>query len=185
MNFTEESLGGATVAINKLRKAWRTLTSGASVDFETHTEHDGIVTRIEEALADDMNTAAALAVVFETANRAEEYVQRGEALDAARALGYALTLLGLAPDERWLTEPSSRLTSTPKPNVCARVWNRSSDSTARVASEIIARAIAARDEARRKKDFALADQIRDALIAERIELRDTREGTTTWTLAGE
>jgi cysteinyl-tRNA synthetase len=185
MNFTEVSFSGATVAINKLRKAWRTLTNGAAVEFEAHAEHDGIVTRVEEALADDMNTAAAVAVLFDTINRTEEYVQRGEALDAARALGYVLTLLGLGPDERWLEEPIIEV------DIDAVAQRLSARLEAVVVPDgesgerIIARAIEARDEARRKKDFALADRIRDALIAERIELRDTREGTTTWTLAGE
>jgi len=185
MNFTEDSFSGATVAINKLRKAWRTLTNGQTIDFETHAEHDGIVTRVEEALADDMNTAAAIAEVFGTVDRIEEYVQGGEALDAARALGYVLTLLGLGPDERWLEEPVIEVDIDA---VAQRLIARLEAVVVpdgESGERIIARAIEARDEARRKKDFALADRIRDALIAERIELRDTREGTTTWTLAGE
>ena len=185
MNFTEDSLGAATVAINKLRKAWRTLTNGAGADFETHAEHDGIVARVEEALDDDMNTASALAVVFETVNRAEEYVQRGEALDAARALGYVLALLGVVPHDGWLREP---VIDVDIDAVAERLRARLESVVGADGGDgerIIARAIAARDEARRKRDFALADQIRDALIAERIELRDTREGTTTWTLAAE
>ncbi|MBV8423626.1 MAG: hypothetical protein JO349_00430 [Candidatus Eremiobacteraeota bacterium] len=79
-----------------------------------------------------------------------------------RALRYGLSLLGIEPDERWLAEPSL-----------------DSDSKARVVA-----AIAERDQARRNKDFALADRIRDTLAAERILLHDTQEGTT-WTIAGE
>jgi len=162
MNFTEESLSGATVAIGKLRKAFRQLAGGNLPDTNAGFDHDGIVARITEALADDMNTAAALAVTFEVAGRVEEYAQRGESERAVRALRYGLSLLGIEPDERWLAEPSL-----------------DSDSKARVVA-----AIAERDQARRNKDFALADRIRDTLAAERILLHDTQEGTT-WTIAGE
>jgi cysteinyl-tRNA synthetase len=185
MNFTEESFAGATVAINKLRKAWRTLTNGTALDFQANADHDGIIARVEEALADDMNTAAALASMFETGSRVEEYVQRGDAHEAARALGYALTMLGLAPDERWLTEPAVDIDID---EVAQRLRARLEavvGFNGESGERIIALAIEARDRARRTKNFALADQIRDALVAERIELRDTREGMTTWTLAGE
>jgi cysteinyl-tRNA synthetase len=185
MNFTEDSFAGATVAINRLRRAWRTLTNGTPIDVTPSAEHDGIVARVEAALSDDMNTAAALAVMFETANRAEEYVQRGEAREAAHALGYALTMLGLPPDEAWLREPGVDVDIE---EVAQRLRARLEAVVGfdgESGERIIALAIDARDQARRKKDFALADQIRDALVAERIVLRDTREGTTTWTLAGE
>jgi cysteinyl-tRNA synthetase len=185
MNFTEESFAGATVAINKLRKAWRTLANGSLPDVTVSAEHAGIVARVEEALADDMNTAAALAVMFETANRAEEYVQGGKAGEAAHALGYALTMLGLAPDESWLREPEIDVDIEAAAQRLRARLEAVVGFDGESGERIIARAIEARDQARRKKDFALADQIRDALIAERIELRDTREGTTTWTLAGE
>ena len=185
MNFTEVSFGGATVAINKLRKAWRTLTNGESVDFEAHTEHDGIVTRVEEALADDMNTAAALAAVFETAGRAEEYVQRGEALDAARALGYVLTLLGLAPDERWLTEPVIEVDI----DAAAQRVRASLESVVGFDGETGERTSRARSRlATRpgvKKTSRSPTRFAMHLSPKRIELRDTHEGTTTWTLAGE
>ncbi len=43
--------------------------------------------------------------------------------------------------------------------------------------------IDARNEARENKDFALGDRLRDALTAEGIALKDSKDGTT-WTLAG-
>lgn len=41
--------------------------------------------------------------------------------------------------------------------------------------------IAKRNEARKAKDFAKADAIRDELLAKGIEIKDTREGTV-WKL---
>jgi len=185
MNFTEDSFAAATVAINKLRKTWRMLTNGSSLDPETYGEHDGIVARIEDALADDMNTAAALAVVFETINRAEEYAQRGESLDVARALGYALTMLGLAPDERWSAEPLAVVDIEAVADLLRAKLEPLLGPVGESGERTIAQIVQARDEARRNKDFALADRIRQALTEERIELRDSREGATTWTLAGD
>ncbi len=43
--------------------------------------------------------------------------------------------------------------------------------------------IAARAAARTAKDFALGDRLRDALAAEGIVLKDSKDGTT-WTVAG-
>ena len=43
--------------------------------------------------------------------------------------------------------------------------------------------IEARNAARRRKDFALGDRLRDALAAEGIALKDSKDGTT-WTVAG-
>jgi cysteinyl-tRNA synthetase len=43
--------------------------------------------------------------------------------------------------------------------------------------------IDARTAARKNKDFALGDRLRDALAAEGIALKDSKDGTT-WTAAG-
>lgn len=43
--------------------------------------------------------------------------------------------------------------------------------------------IEARKEAKKAKDFAAADAIRDELAAKGIVIKDTREGTT-WTIEG-
>jgi len=48
--------------------------------------------------------------------------------------------------------------------------------------DAIQRVIAARGEARKNKDFALGDRLRDALAAEGIALKDSKDGTT-WTVA--
>ena len=44
--------------------------------------------------------------------------------------------------------------------------------------EMILKKIEERKEAKKNKDFALADKIRDDLLAEGVKLIDTREGTT-------
>jgi len=52
------------------------------------------------------------------------------------------------------------------------------ENEAVVVDEVILEKIKQRDEAKKNRDFALADQIRDELLQEGIRLLDTREGTT-------
>jgi len=179
MNFTEESLAAATAALAKLRKAFRTLAGGA-MPGRAGGDFDGIVERVEAALDDDMNTSAALAVLFDAANKAETYAAGGNANAAANALTYALELLRIVPTASWLQE--SRIDVAV---VAARLRERLGE-VALLGDDghgTIAAVVAARDRARKSKDFALADRLRDALAAEQIELHDTHDGTT-WTLAG-
>ncbi|MGB6414459.1 MAG: hypothetical protein WBF19_14045, partial [Candidatus Cybelea sp.] len=49
--------------------------------------------------------------------------------------------------------------------------------------EAIERVIALRSQARKGKDWATSDRLRDALAACGIELKDSKEGTS-WTVAG-
>ncbi len=57
---------------------------------------------------------------------------------------------------------------------------RFDDESAEAAIDAI---VAKRNEARKNKDFALGDRLRDALLAEGIALKDSKDGTT-WTVAG-
>jgi cysteinyl-tRNA synthetase len=51
-------------------------------------------------------------------------------------------------------------------------------------ADIIALVIDARNAARKARDFALGDRLRNALSAEGIVLTDGKDGSTTWTVAG-
>ncbi len=103
------------------------------------------------ALDDDLNTPKALAALHALAHR----VNQGEA-EAVAALAAGGKLLGLleAPPEAWFQ------------------GSQPSDS-----AEIDA-LIEERKEARKSKDFARADEIRDELKARGIELEDGPQGTT-------
>ena len=198
MNFTDEALAGATAAIGRLRKAWRVLFNAAGFGgsnsegaqlaetmrdtVEAAVDHDRIVARVDEALSDDMNTSAALAVLFDAASKAEEYVARGEAKVAVVAYTYALSLLNLFADGRWLEEPKVDVEQ-----IALRLRERVGDAVhlnGASGERIIDAVIEARNAARKNKDFALADRLRDALSSERIRLHDTKDGTT-WSVAAE
>ncbi|MBC6416321.1 MAG: cysteine--tRNA ligase [Rhodospirillales bacterium] len=102
-----------------------------------------------EALEEDLNTPKALAVLHALANRAH----RGEAA-AAAALQSGGRLLGLLP-------------------AAPEIWFQGGTGAA---AEIEA-LVAARQTARRARDFVRADRIRDDLKARGIELEDGPQGT--------
>jgi cysteinyl-tRNA synthetase len=109
------------------------------------------------AMNDDFNTPVAVAILFELAaelNRTRS-VETGSLL---KGLGATLGLLQQPP--RAYLQSGSALDP----------------------SSILER-IAARAEAKKSRDFALADRIRQDLLAQGIELQDSPSGTT-WTATG-
>jgi len=104
----------------------------------------------------DFNTPEAVAVLFDLANE----VNRMRSTGLARQLRALGGLLGLLERE---SEAFLRAEVGPGGGI----------------SEVqIAALIAARDEARRAKDFQRADEIRDELLQKGIGLEDGPQGTT-------
>lgn len=103
--------------------------------------------RFISALDDDLNASQGLAALFELMSALNQReLSRHDAAEALRFLREADQVLGVLPGE-----------------------------AAGLETEIETK-IAAREEARRGKDFAAADRIRDELLADGIELLDTPEG---------
>lgn len=119
---------------------------------------DDYATRFTRAMDDDFNTPEALAVMFELVREINRHrddaVQAGALAHELIRLGNLLGLLERSPGD-FLQGSSSGL-----------------------GDEEIARQIEARNAARRNRDFAEADRIRDALAEQGIILKDSREGTT-------
>ncbi|WP_420434112.1 cysteine--tRNA ligase [Hyphobacterium sp.] len=116
---------------------------------------------VEAALADDLNTPKALAALFALAgeaNRAEGDEARVKAAGALLAGGQALGLLEESPDA-WFGIDS--LSETERAEIDQLILDRA--------------------EARKTKDFARADALRDELVARNIKVEDGPEGST-WRL---
>jgi cysteinyl-tRNA synthetase len=116
-------------------------------DAAAAPELDALAERFFDELADDFNTAAARGVLFEWVAEANRRVDAGEQLGPGR-LGEMLHAFGL----------ESLL-----------------ESDEEVPAEI-RRLAAEREEARAKRDFELADRLRDELAAVGWEARDTPDG---------
>ncbi len=140
----------------------RLYTCRDNIDFAIKNAKDGgeipefIEKRKQEfisAMEDDLNTADALAAIFSLVRE----INTAIAENAGKA-----TLTACA-------EIFDELTG-----VLGLVYNRKTE----VLDSEIEDLIAKRTEARKNKDFATADKIRDELLSEGIKLIDTREGTT-------
>ena len=172
MNFTEDAIAGATSGLERLRKAYDALCCvEGTVQLDGEEIADGVehtAGRFFAALDDDMNTAGALGVLFDAAAGAQRIAAERDP-DAAAALRTfvedALGVLGLgAALER---VPAGIPVRTVDPGTVVRIEQM----------------IAERNAARKARDFARADSLRNALAAEGIVLTDGKDGTT-WSVVG-
>jgi len=168
MNFTEDAIGAATSAVQKLRKAYDAAKSRPAGDMSAVRE------RFFAALDDDMNTAGALGVLFDAL----------PTLDAV-VLEETLGLLGIG-DILTREVPVAEAVAI-DPATVERLRATLADAIAfngETPAGVIERVIDARNAARKARDFALADRLRNALAAEGIVLTDGKDGSTTWTVGG-
>ena len=150
LNYSDAHMEDARGALTRLYTALRgDAAAAAAPDWDSPQGR-----RFREAMDDDFGTPGAVAVLFELANEAN----RGVAGAAAqlRALGGVLGILQRDP-EAFLQAGAS----------------------GGIAEARIAELIAARNAARKGKDFAEADRIRKELLDAGVVLED-RAGATSW-----
>lgn len=168
MNFTEESIAGASVALARLKRTYRELKLGSVQSRPGDPAHSELMKRIEAALNDDMNTSVALSELLSYHG------------DSAEDFAYALDILGLTPDDSWLEEPKREL--SPDFVNCLRGVLADMSFNGASAEEAIQKVIDVRAHARANKDWATSDRLRDALLHCGVSLKDSKDGTT-WSVA--
>ncbi|GAB6112849.1 cysteine--tRNA ligase [Desulfomicrobium salsuginis] len=138
---------------------------------EIVVESTALEAKWDEAMADDMNTAAALGHVFvlmKTVNRILEDKALKKSEQGRDLVRHALKLF-----ERWgevlglFLTPSADFLAQLK---ASRVRRRQIDTA------LIEARLAQRQEARAAKDFARSDAIRDELLALGVTIQDTAQG---------
>ncbi|AZT84308.1 cysteine--tRNA ligase [Marinobacter sp. NP-4(2019)] len=155
VDYSEESLAEAGRTLTKLYHALRGVIPAKDV---AETEHDK---RFEEVMDDDFNTAGAIAVLHAVANEINQHRREGKDEEARQSaavlvrLGGVLGLLQQDPEAFFQADTGGELTA-----------------------EEIEAMIQARAAARKAKNFAEGDRIRDELAEKGIILDDSREGTT-------
>jgi cysteinyl-tRNA synthetase len=173
MNFTEESIAGASSALARLRKAYAEFgTPGGDADAGVLAAFER---RFFDALDDDVNTAGALGALFEAA--ADPRVRGASAI---AFFDTAARLFGLG--DAFAALPAARVAVFDAAFV-ARLAAALGDAVhlnGHSPEAAIATVIEARKAARLARDFALADRLRKTLAAHNIVLTDNKDGTTTW-----
>ncbi len=153
LNWSLDLIEQAYTALDRLYTALR--------DVPINTESDDKVSdSFIAALDDDLNTPKAIAELHNLAKQINKTTSGAEKQTLAAQLLKSASLLGLLTHE-----PESWFKSR---------GNQTSDG---LSDEAIEALIQERVDAKKNKDFARSDQIRDELKAQGIELEDTREGT--------
>jgi len=181
MNFTEESVAGATSGLRRLLAGYDALAAAAQ-DAAPNPDFPPAVAARESFRAemdDDLNTSAALAGLFDLVE-AKCVAPPADAAALRDVMREAMTILGIAPEERARRE-GSRFA----PDFLDRLKGALGGELALngVASEpeAIGLVLAERTHARAAKDFARSDRLRDALVAAGVSIKDGKDGTT-WTV---
>ncbi|MBQ1223080.1 MAG: cysteine--tRNA ligase, partial [Oscillospiraceae bacterium] len=152
--FSWENLDNAVVAYNKLINRIASLKSGDGIDEAAFAE---LKERFTEALNNDLNTAVALTAVY----------------DVLKAKTTADTkLAALADFDRVLSLNLISAAEKLKAEAAAKAAAEAAES----ADPEIDALVAERTAAKKAKDFATADAIRDQLKARGIEIIDTPQG---------
>jgi cysteinyl-tRNA synthetase len=172
LNFTPEGLQQAASSVERLRNFAARLET-ESFPAGSHPAMSRAIAkfseRFESALADDLNTAQALAAVF----------------DMVREANIAMDLGAFRADERQaaraLLANFDAIFAVLEDDDAQRLAALGISSAAPSASDAeIDALVAERQAARRRKDFKAADTIRQELAGRGILLEDTKDGGIRW-----
>ena len=160
LNFSADIMESSKNALERILTAaekLRDLGNGGRPEKLTAEEREKLESmkeyrkKFEEAMDDDLNTADAIAAVFELVKFANTEAGEGSSKAFAGALLEELTSLA---------------------DILGFTLEKKDESL----DEEVERLIAERQAARKAKNFARADEIRAELLAKNIVLEDTREG---------
>ncbi len=171
IEFTAEALSNSKKALSTFHRLFervgRLKQTGVDLDQEFTNIVRALKQKFLDAMDDDFNTGAAIGVLHEWAGEINSYITRtnvestGDALAATSAVeatkilrGNGLLILGLFRD------------TFAKP--------KADDSITEGVMQLL---ISLRNEARKTKNFALADAIRKGLTELKITLEDRADGT--------
>ncbi len=173
MNFTENDLAQARAALDGLYTAIRNVTPADQPDEAT-------IARFRQVMDDDFNTAEGFAVLQASAralNSAKDAGDEDQAAMLASAMVEIGGVLGLLQEnpEAWFKRVDA---VTGPAGANARFEAGEVTVAIGLSDEQIEALIEARNEARRNRDWAEADRIRDELAAGGVILEDGAGGTT-------
>lgn len=156
-DFSDESLAGSEAGLRRLREALQRAESAAA-SATPSTAFDAYHTQFANALNDDLNTPQAIAALFDATRHVHQLLAEPAANEADIAAGAHFLRFGL---EEILGVPAAEEASSDD-ELLAGVLNM---------------LIEIRNEARKARNFALSDTLRDRLGALGIRIEDGPDGT--------
>jgi cysteinyl-tRNA synthetase len=174
LDFSDQALQEAKRALDGFYGLFQRLRESSQPSGPSDTHLPALVEplagAIRQAMDDDFNTPAAVAVLQRLRADMNKLAEAGLSKRAAaaaqevfRRTGQVLGLFQLSVRDWEFQDVDIKL-----------------KSVASLSDSEIERVIAERHEARKKKDFARADEIRQTLAAQGIILEDRPDGTTRW-----
>lgn len=160
INYSEDSLKEAKAGLDRFYHCLRDYTDVTAAEL-SQLSPSSYYQRFIEVMNDDFNTREALAVMYDLVSQINTAAKQGDAAVARglvaelKALAQILGILQLSPEAYF-----------------------QAGATDGLSNEQIQALIDARHQAKLDKNWALADQIRDELSAQNIQLDDAKSGTT-------
>lgn len=180
VNFSDAALDEAQAGLSRLYQALKSaeqfldaevravsalaMASGAGAEFDSQQGSNEAMQAFVSAMNDDFNTVAAISALFGVARdinravKAEDAPAVKTAATCLKSLAAYLNLLQLSPSEF--------------------LQSSAGGSEDGISDAQIEDLIAERATAKTEKNFARADEIRESLKAQGIELEDSRQGTS-------
>src|SRR5215475_1170644 len=172
LNFTFEGLQQAASAIDRLRNFAHRLKSEKFAEGN----QPGMAERIQKAaddfdagLSDDLNTAIALAAIYDFVREANIAMDKGEFRqgDVAAAQNFLDTF--------------DKVFAVVADNDAEKLQALGyGDAAGAIADADVEKLIAERQDARKRRDFATSDRVRKELADRGIILEDSKDGTVRW-----
>ena len=188
INYSEENLNAVASALERIKPVIHNINylveSGAKTEQDDLGEKRfkevvvGVESKFLEAMDDDFNTASALGVIFEFVKEMNFFLEKNQKnlsesakcllLEARDKLIGFMTVLGIELGvEKAVEELPDALIG-----IAEKIFGRTFEDK----NEALKVLIEAREKARKDKDWAKADLIRDKLSAQYFVLKDTPQG---------
>ncbi|WHZ24136.1 MAG: Cysteinyl-tRNA synthetase [Nitrospira sp.] len=175
LDFSDQSLREAKGALNGLYDLFERLNEPGPAHGESDQQMQEAAAQTRqafvEAMDDDLNTSVAVAALQKLRSEANKAIEGGLSHDIRRAVRQEFrtlgAVLGLLQPDNWQFKSQVRQAPSGEP------------AAALSDGEIIDR-LAERIEAKKAKDYRLADQIRAELASRGITIEDRPDGTSRW-----
>ena len=175
VEFNDEALDAAQAGAKRLKNAASNVLVWVGKNAINENVEADEIEEFKQAMNEDLNTSKALAVLFETASKANKAKDEGNKEEAAKYVSVLIKLsrvLGFDFEKTQLDENQLK----DKLSEIIDEFEFIKDKNA-PAKEIMDSIIKVRNEARAAKDWAVADSIRNSLDKINIVLKDSKEGT--------